>query len=348
MISRIRSHNNKPKRRVLGKILIATLAIVLLVCGAFFIRRLYYKSKHIVKGKYTDNGGAASELTYKGTKYGYNNDIETILLMGLDCVSLDEKPQYEGIETKGPRSDTMVLLILDRKKKSVKVLPISRDSMTSIDVFDYSGNYQQTIKEHLCLQYAFAGGGQKSGEYASKAVSSLLYSVPIDLYCAVDRSTVSELADMVGGVEVTVLETLYDDDGNVRFTEGETVTLKGQDAEDYIRLRFKDHSGGNDYRMQRQKQFLEAFLGKFTAKIKGRPKELFQAYNKLKKHMQTNVSAWDVLRLGVIYRKAGREDIEFAMQPGETKLNEAGTHDEFVVDEDAMYELVVKTFYKKK
>ena len=60
------------------------------------------------------------------------------------------------------------------------------------------------------------------------------------------------------------------------------------------------------------------------------------------------MSAWDVLRLGVIYRKAGREDIEFAMQPGETKLNEAGTHDEFVVDEDAMYELVVKTFYKKK
>ena len=52
--------------------------------------------------------------------------------------------------------------------------------------------------------------------------------------------------------------------------------------------------------------------------------------------MQTNVSAWDVLRLGVIYRKAGRENIEFVAQPGETKLNEAGTHDEFVVDEDSM------------
>ena len=345
MKRRTRAKNNI--RKWVERFFAILVVVIVLLLGALTIRELYYRSIHVRNGQYTDNGGAADEIKYKGDNYKYNKNIRTILLLGLDCEKMGDKVQSEGLKTKGPRSDTMILLIINKKAKSLKIFPISRDSIVPIDVFDYSGEFQHTVKEHLCLQYAFAGGGKKSGEYTSKAVSNMLYGIRIDEYLAVDQSTVKVLADMVGGVSVTALETLYDDDGKVRFTEGEEYDLKGQDALDYVRLRYRDHSGGNDRRMERQRQFVAGFLEKYKKMVKADPKMFFRSYKMMKPHMETSINALDVAGLFLTMRHIKLSEAEYLCEPGETRLNVKSSHDEFYIDDERMYEMVLENFYTK-
>ena len=63
------------------------------------------------------------------------------------------------------------------------------------------------------------------------AVRRLFYNVPINSYVALDLDGISYMNDAVGGVGLTPIETFRN------FTEGETVTLWGKDAESYVRYR---------------------------------------------------------------------------------------------------------------
>ena len=60
-----------------------------------------------------------------------------------------------------------------------------------------------------------------------KAVSRLFYGLPIHGYCSVNMEAIPIINDIVGGVDVTVLETLKNSSGTVNFQEGETVHLEG-------------------------------------------------------------------------------------------------------------------------
>lgn len=46
-------------------------------------------------------------------------------------------------------------MVMDKSKDEIKMISISRDTMTQIKTFDYKGNYLGKSKNHLGLAYSF-------------------------------------------------------------------------------------------------------------------------------------------------------------------------------------------------
>ena len=192
------------------------------------------------------------------------------------------------------------------------------------------------------MQYAYAGGGKKSAEATCKAVSNLLYGVKVDRYCALDLNSISKLNDAIGGVTVDVIETLDEE-----LVEGKRVTLHGEQAETYVRNRFHDKSGGNDYRMERQKQYFREYVKTFIKKMKADITLPLDVFSSISDDMNTNIKTSEFVKLVSSFIKCDLSDDVYLSEPGENVFNETTSHDEFIVDDKAMFDLVLKTFYKK-
>ena len=134
-------------------------------------------------------------------------------------------------------------MVMDKSKDEIKMISISRDTMTQIKTFDYKGNYLGKSKNHLGLAYSFGDGKVTSCQYMVDAVSNLFYGMPINGYVALNMNAVGMINDAVGGVTVTVPEDMTQVDPS--FAEGATVTLTGDQALKFTRYRDteKDFSG---------------------------------------------------------------------------------------------------------
>ena len=88
--------------------------------------------------------------------------------------------------------------------------------------------------------------------------------------------------------------------------------------------------------MERQTQFLEA-LAKKMADRGGDAAFYTKILTELEDQIVTDVTAEDLERLST-YEMAGTKKL-----PGETRAGEA--HDEYRLDEDALYEMILELFY---
>ena len=93
-------------------------------------------------------------IWYNGKAYRYNHDLVTMLVMGIDQESdtIEEKDDVSG---ESGQADTIFLMVMDKSKDEIKMISISRDTMTQIKTFDYKGNYLGKSKNHLGLAYSF-------------------------------------------------------------------------------------------------------------------------------------------------------------------------------------------------
>lgn len=100
--------------------------------------------------------------------------------------------------------------------------------------------------QHLALAYAYGDGREQSCELMTEAVSDLMFGLQIDSYFATNISTVHILNDEIGGVEVLIEDEALAEK-YPEFAMGETVLLKGEQAEHYIRYpRYKSASDSAD------------------------------------------------------------------------------------------------------
>ena len=87
-----------------------------------------------------------------------------MLVMGIDQESdtIEEKDDVSG---ESGQADTIFLIVMDKSKDEIKMISISRDTMTQIKTFDYKGNYLGKSKNHLGLAYSFGDGKVTSCQY---------------------------------------------------------------------------------------------------------------------------------------------------------------------------------------
>lgn len=104
-------------------------------------------------------------------RYNYNEDILTFLFMGIDG-----EGAAEGYAD-GGRADALFLFVLNPHDETMSLIPINRDTMTEVDVYDAQGNYKNTVTAQVCVQYGFGDGGRESCEYQIEAVSNLFYII---------------------------------------------------------------------------------------------------------------------------------------------------------------------------
>ena len=237
--------------------------------------------------------------------------------------------------------------MLDTKTGKSRLIAISRDTMTDVNVYSDLGNFIGTEKLQLCLAYTYGDGKEKSCENTVRAVSRLFYGMPVAAYAALDLDAIAVLTDAVGGVEVTVTKDLTIQDPSLK--EGERKVLTGEQAQWYVRSRLVEEkeatADANSDRIERQKQYLAAFGGKAAEQFRKNPLFLLTLYQKIKDFSVTNLSAAEVTYLGTLLCRGGFQDAGILSIKGEASMGE--TYAEFHVDEQAMYEMVLEVFYRK-
>ena len=282
-------------------------------------------------------------IWYNGKAYRYNHDLVTMLVMGIDQESdtIEEKDDVSG---ESGQADTIFLMVMDKSKDEIKMISISRDTMTQIKTFDYKGNYLGKSKNHLGLAYSFGDGKVTSCQYMVDAVSNLFYGMPINGYVALNMNAVAMINDAVGGVTVTVPEDMTQVDPS--FAEGAAVTLTGDQALKFTRYRDTEKDFSNNSRMERQKQYLVNFMGQAVKAMKsdmGLPVSLYQS---LTDDMVTNLSLDRS-----VYLATEAIDMHFTADgivSLKAKSKKGSVYDEVYVDDDALYDLIIQTFYTEE
>ncbi len=181
----------------------------------------------------SESGWESDWVRYDGKVYDYNEDITTFLVMGIDKDDETVKKMEEG--TKGGQADSLFLLVLNPRNRSIKIVGINRNSMTDVDIYDEYGRYQNTVVAQIATQHGFGNGMEESCNYQVKAVSNMFYQLPIHGYAAINMSAIPIINDEVGGVDVTVLEDLTKWDK--KLVKGTRVHLEGETAYAYLRAR---------------------------------------------------------------------------------------------------------------
>jgi LCP family protein required for cell wall assembly len=277
----------------------------------------------------TNAYGDEADVYHNGKAYYYNKELINILLIGVD--------KENSIDKKGNQADAIYLVSADFKNKKAYIIAISRNTLTDIEIYDMNGEFLDTEYKQICLSYAYGSDNQDSSRLTSKAVSRLLYNIPINGYYTVFMDAIGEIVNSVGGVSVTVPEDMTEIVEN--WKKGAKVTVKGDNAIKYLQYR----QDSSEERLQRQKQFISSFVSS-AKKAVGKDISLpFDMYKKLAKDTVTDVDATSAVYLASEIIKA---DFEILQVPG--KVGFDGTYETFETDEEALYEQVLDVFYKVK
>jgi LCP family protein required for cell wall assembly len=259
--------------------------------------------------------------------------------MGVDREEFNEGSTYQ----EGGQADSLFLMVIDTSTGETKMVPISRYTMVPIDEYHEDGSYWRQNEIQVLLAYTYGDGREASCENTTTAISRLLYGMPISGYVAIDLSGIGVLNDAVGGVTVEVLEDLTEADSELYV--GNTVTLMGQQAETYVRSRKSEGTDleidNNAPRVERQTQYLNAFLSTTMSQMKTSPTLPLKLYNIASDYTITDVSAAEALYLMTTMAKTGME-AEVVTIPSTAKK---GEYTEVYVDEDALYEVILDVFY---
>lgn len=337
----LKQQNKKRAYRFLVKALIVVIILGILVITGLLA--LQISGHHRLYGKFRGQVPSLSQdvwqdgdIRYQGSIYRYNKDILTFLFLGIDS-DAEVEVKAEGIE--GGQSDAIFLLVLNPHSKEVSVIAVNRNTMTDIDVYNRLGGYIGTVKGQITLQHGYGDGAQLSCERSREVVSRLFYDLPIHGYCSINMGAVPYLNDIVGGVEVTVLEDVGD------LKEGQTTLLWYKEAYYYLRCRDVDSFGSADRRLERQKQYLTAYAAAAKKTMKEDITLPVKLYNTLSKYMVTDITIDEASYLAARILDYNVDPGRFYSLQGETVMGEE--FEEFYVDEEALYELILEVFYEE-
>lgn len=312
------------------------IGVAILVVGGilFFVLR---DDKESYSGDYEESN-RKNTIVYGGKEYRYNEHLSNYLFMGID--TREPVEEYETRENQG-RADAIFLLSYDRVKKTVRCVSIPRDTMTNIRVITIDGTDTGTTREHINMQYAFGDGKDGSCRLMKEAVSGLLYDVPIQGYCALNMDGIPVAVDVLGGVELV----LSDDsmaDVYPEYVKGAKVTVTKENAEQFIRHRDINEAQSALVRTNRQKELMKAVSECTRDKSAENPDFIVQLYESLKPYMVSNIGN-DVL--------ADLSEAKFNSENGVIDIPGQGVegeqHDEYHVDDEKLYELVLQMFYEE-
>lgn len=282
---------------------------------------------------------ALKPISLNGKTYIPRKNVSSYLLMGID--NEGEVAKYSSYM--GGQADTLLLVVVDRERKEYSLLQINRDTMCMVDFLGSDGTPIGERKQmQIALAHALGSGLEDSCENTVRAVSTLLYGVPISGYAALNMDAMPILNDAVGGVTVTIEDDFSESDSSLVL--GETITLDGQQAYNYLRGRMTVGDGENTSRMRRQRTFMTAFLKKAQRQLAEDKSLAASLYTELEPYMVTDLSGKavsDLLETSLYYSYQG-------ITTPEGTDGTDGTFVTFQPDEEALRQLVLEMFYTEQ
>lgn len=284
---------------------------------------------------------------WNGKTYNRNTYVKAVLCMGVDR----DGPMTETtLSGDGGQADGIFLLANDTARGSMKILLIPRDSMTEITKTDTSwtetnGAKLGEVVDHLSLSYAYGDGREKSCEYTKQAVSHLLMGLKIDSYMAADLEIIASLNDEVGGVTVTI-PTMGMEQADPEFVFGQTVRLKGEQAERFVRFRDTERDNSAISRMEQQKLYISGFFQAVKEKSRTESNITEHLFEMSQDYMVTDMAKDEYLKLAInALEGEGLTSASFKMAPGTGTATE--TYDEYYVDQEALVPILLDLFYRE-
>jgi len=290
-----------------------------------------------IRGDHRQRYAYEDTVEIDGVAYRKRQEVKTVLLMGVDR---DSGAVVSGGRN-GGQADFLQLVVSDAGRQRLTLLAIDRDTMTPITILGVLGNRSGVREAQICLSHGFGDGGAQSCELTVQAVSNLLLGTPIDAYAAMNMDGISVLNDALGGVTVTLVDDFSALDPAMR--QGATLTLRGEQAELFVRGRRSVGIGTNEARMARQQLYIGQMMTLLDAHIHEDKSFMGALYDELKPYLVTDMSRGAMINQAWAARDYSRETISLA---GAHAVDAQGFM-EFRVDEEALKALVLELFYEQ-
>ncbi len=291
------------------------------------------------RGRFPEHEIGNPTVEHNGNEYVLNENVETFLIMGLD--KFDGESIVDSYNN-DKQADFLMLFVLDNDAKRCTALHINRDTIVDVNVLGVAGNKVDTLRKQIALAHTYGNGDDVSCRNTADSVTSLLSGMKVNHYASVTLDAVSILNNLVGGVEVVVLDDFSGIDDSL--IKGETVTLKGEQALTYVRTRKDLEDSSNSTRMKRQQQYINALYEAMQQSIASDDEFIVDASLKMSDYIVSDRSVTQLQALAekiTQYEFLGIEDID-----GTSKMG--AEHIEFYPDEESIKEIVIKLFYEPK
>lgn len=349
-------NKRKKKKKKAAKILITVLciilALVILTAGTIFIFNEVGKSAmhnyddvaieptpEVENVEEISDGGKT--IKYNGNTYALNEKIATVVFMGIDDEKSDTPTDVIG--TAG-QADAIYIAVIDTSNKKVSILGVSRDTMVDVNVYNTDGEFTKTDNMQICLSYAYGDGKETSCENTIVSLERLFYGMPFNTYFTIETKALEELTTTIGGVELTTQCEFFSHNNHCMIPAGQTISLYGKDATQYIRTRDMDELDSNNDRMTRQKQFITAFIAQIWDSVKSNPASVLDLYSTIDDYSTTNLTPAKMTYLATtaLTQLDSYNEIEYINVPGTIKK---GEYAELIVDQNGLMELMLDLFY---
>ncbi len=326
----------KHDKKTYTKFIIIALLIVFLISSGLLFLKMWEKGR----GRFPENNDLEnSTVMHNGAEYTLNDSVETFLVIGLD--------KFEGTSVSDSynndqQADFLMLFVFDNNAQKCTAVHINRDTMAQVNILGVAGNKIDTVTKQIALAHTYGNGRDVSCRNTADAVSMLLMDMKVDHYISLTMDSVAVLNDLVGGVEVTVLDDFSGIDDAL--VQGQTITLQGEHALHYVRSRYGLEDSSNRTRMERQQQYINALFDKFQQCMERDDEFVVDASLKMADYI---ISDRSITQLQAIANKFNEYDfVGISNVAGESKLGEQFM--EFYPDENSIKETVIELFYEPK
>lgn len=244
-------------------------------------QELYPEEAHQSMGDVSDSNSLNQWLknwALNGGEKMSSKNVINVLLCGVDST--------DGTASKA-RSDSMILVSVNKKKKTISMISLLRDSWTYMSLPREDGS-------HYDYYFKMNGAYSLGGPATLVETIENNFKIEIDQYIAVDFASFKKLIDALGGVtvEVTKAESDY-----IRRTSSQKnfpvgkAKLNGTQALIYSRIRYLDD---DLMRTGRQRKIIKSLIESAKTATNG---QLLNAFKLTSGYIRTGYSQSEVMSL---------------------------------------------------
>ena len=336
-------------KRLKKDTILTIIGLVITVCA--FVGAVFAVTKMISKpsaneSEYTTYARPTKQapaLYFDGKNYKFRENMEVILVMGIDNRE-ELVNNYSAFSNS--QADVLYVFAVDHKNKTYQAIQLNRETMTGIQTLLGDGSKDTIAMAQICLAHSY--GKNETGRCLNTvdAVEGLLFNVPVDHYISLNMSAISVLNEQVGGVTVTVPAGL--ESADPAFKEGASVKLQGNQAELFVRSRENLENDTNEFRMERQQIFINAWKQQAYSRMESDSGFALNLVISLSEYMTSDMTANALSDFANQLKEY--EDLGTLKTIGETiEANEAEGRlfREYYVDSDDLERKVLVLFYEE-
>lgn len=228
------------------------------------------------------------ELTAAGLATKKDDHLLNILILGIGGAGHDGSTL----------TDTIIFMSADMKEKRLGMVSVPRDLAYPVT----EGRYEKINAVHVYEERSHPGEGAiRTAEKFSE-----FFDVPIDHVIRIDFQGFVAFIDALGGVDVEVERGFTDGQYPTYDDLYQTVSFKagkqhmsGERALQFVRSRHGNNGEGSDFARSRRQQLVMVAVREKLLSLQtlSNPGKLANLYKTVTNHIQSDLTAWDLIKL---------------------------------------------------